>query len=227
MTIQKCAALVRKIRFPKVCHVLAVSVVALGAVSSFAPAMAATVSYNVGFSIQGIYDSGNWYGDGTAVGSFDITYDPTLAGVGGYPNQSLTGVISGLSYTVSVPELAPVNLHPITSFTFNYGTLTLYSDYATDQSKNFTGVADLVIGINGLPVIPPSGESAAGDIWFSLATDSFTETGSGTATFTPFTPTSNGANTPLPAALPLFASGLGVVGLLARRRKRKNIALAA
>ena len=27
--------------------------------------------------------------------------------------------------------------------------------------------------------------------------------------------------TPLPAALPLFAGGLGVMGLLARRRKRK------
>jgi hypothetical protein len=29
------------------------------------------------------------------------------------------------------------------------------------------------------------------------------------------------ATTPLPAALPLFAGGLGVIGLLARRRKRK------
>ena len=32
--------------------------------------------------------------------------------------------------------------------------------------------------------------------------------------------------TPLPAALPLFASGLGALGLLARRRKRKAVSLA-
>ena len=38
--------------------------------------------------------------------------------------------------------------------------------------------------------------------------------------------TTNAAATPLPAALPLFAGGLGVIGLLARRRKRKA-ALAA
>src|SRR5262249_2698200 len=35
------------------------------------------------------------------------------------------------------------------------------------------------------------------------------------------------AATPLPAALPLFAGGLGVIGLLARRRKRKIVAAAA
>jgi hypothetical protein len=35
------------------------------------------------------------------------------------------------------------------------------------------------------------------------------------------------AATPLPATLPLFAGGLGMVGLLAGRRKRKNAALAA
>jgi hypothetical protein len=33
--------------------------------------------------------------------------------------------------------------------------------------------------------------------------------------------------TPLPAALPLFASGLGAMGLLGWRRKRKAAALAA
>jgi hypothetical protein len=32
------------------------------------------------------------------------------------------------------------------------------------------------------------------------------------------------SSTPLPSALPLFASGLGALGLLARRRKRKNAA---
>lgn len=36
-----------------------------------------------------------------------------------------------------------------------------------------------------------------------------------------------GAPTPLPAALPLFATGLGGLGLLGRRRKRKNIAATA
>jgi len=33
----------------------------------------------------------------------------------------------------------------------------------------------------------------------------------------------NNTATPLPAALPLFAGGLGVVGLLARRKKRKGV----
>ncbi len=33
--------------------------------------------------------------------------------------------------------------------------------------------------------------------------------------------------TPLPAALPLFATGLGALGLLGWRRKRKNAAIAA
>ena len=41
-----------------------------------------------------------------------------------------------------------------------------------------------------------------------------------------FTPSTT-AETPLPAALPLFATGLGALGLLGWRRKRKAAALAA
>jgi hypothetical protein len=33
--------------------------------------------------------------------------------------------------------------------------------------------------------------------------------------------------TPVPAALPLFAGGLGVIGMFARRRKQKNAAAIA
>ena len=36
-----------------------------------------------------------------------------------------------------------------------------------------------------------------------------------------------GVNTPLPAALPLFAAGLGALGLLGWRRKRKAQAATA
>jgi hypothetical protein len=35
------------------------------------------------------------------------------------------------------------------------------------------------------------------------------------------------ASTPLPAALPLFASGLGLMGFLAKRRKRQGAGIAA
>jgi hypothetical protein len=35
------------------------------------------------------------------------------------------------------------------------------------------------------------------------------------------------STTPLPAALPLFAGGLGMIGFISRRRKQKTITLAA
>ncbi len=51
-----------------------------------------------------------------------------------------------------------------------------------------------------------------------------TSYGNGTCITTCTTGGGGDTATPLPAALPLFAGGLGVFGLLARRRKRKNAA---
>jgi hypothetical protein len=50
--------------------------------------------------------------------------------------------------------------------------------------------------------------------------------GPGNAVNWSLTDTSTLGATPLPAALPLFATGLGALGLLARRRKRKAVAVA-
>jgi len=221
-----------KIKLPRYGYVCAVSALVLGAIVSVTPASAATVSYNVAFSLSGFSSfnssSSGTYENGTATGSFDITYDPTIAAGAGYSDQSITGVISNLKYTVTDPTLGgTITLNPITTFTFSSGTLALYSDYAADQSKSFTGIPDLVIGINGLPVSPPSGESAAGDVWFSVINDQYNETSSGTATFTQLLGGGTQTTTPLPATLPLFATGLGTLGLLGWRRKRKNAAIAA
>jgi hypothetical protein len=61
--------------------------------------------------------------------------------------------------------------------------------------------------------------SSSGDAT-SLSTDTFLEFGSTNAPGLWSPP--SGAATPLPAALPLFATGLGALGLLGWRRKRKS-----
>jgi hypothetical protein len=181
----------------------------LGLLLRIVPANAATITDYVTFSVTGSYaTNGCCYDNGTATGSFDITFDPTLA----YPDQSISGVITNLNYTVTDPVLGGnITLNPITTFTLFYGVLTLYSDYSVDQGKNFTETPDIVIGINGFPTTPPLG--VAGAVWYSADADGNTLTASGGATITP-------AATPLPATLPLFAGGLGFVGYLTRRRKQ-------
>lgn len=130
---------------------LAASVVALGI--GVGPAMASTVTENISFSVSGGY-SCCVYDNSSATGSFNITYDPTVI----YIDQSISGFISDLTYTVTDPSLGgniTSTLNPITSFDLAYGVLTLYSDYTRDHDKTFTDVADLVIGINGIPTLPP------------------------------------------------------------------------
>ena len=64
--------------------------------------------------------------------------------------------------------------------------------------------------------------------YWTVLTANFTATGSGSGALTVDTlAAATSTETPLPAALPLFASGAGVLGLLGWRRKRKAVAATA
>jgi hypothetical protein len=203
-----------KIRLRKFCHAFVVSAVALGAVVSIAPARATTVTDAITFSITGAYGidgtTGHGYTDASMSGSFDITFDPTVLIT---PAQSISGVISNLTVSVTDPYFSPPTLtfNPILYYAFDgAGTLTLSSD--PSLSKALVDVPFITVGINGWAY----GTGSA--VWYSQDSFGDTLTGSGSATIT--------SETPLPGALPLFASGLGALGMLAKRKKRKA-ALAA
>src|SRR5579862_631962 len=125
---------------------------------------AATVTDQISFTDIGIYGVGgsSWNGTATASGSFTITFDPTKL----YLDQSLTGKISNLTFSVNDSCLRPstVTLNSIASFSYAYGTLDLFSGSANQfgmPNKNLNGTPNIVIGINGW------GDVAAADVWYS------------------------------------------------------------
>jgi hypothetical protein len=96
---------------------------------------------------------------------------------------------------------------------------------------NFGGTESYAVFLNGAPLGTFLGTAGP----FTLVTTPAALLGSNTLLFQGLTTTdstvfidevSATAATPLPAALPLFAGGLGVLGLLAQRRKRKRNATA-
>jgi hypothetical protein len=85
-----------------------------------------------------------------------------------------------------------------------------------------TGILPTVVGGANFT----GGTGFANGVWIAgtnlviVTNDSFNDVTWTTTTF------SQGTATPLPAALPLFATGLGALGLLGWRRKRKAVAAA-
>jgi hypothetical protein len=197
---------------------IAMIALALG-VFSAAPVKASTVNDNISFTDVGTYQvSGAGFYNGTAVASasFLITFDPTQL----YLTQSITGFITNLVVSVTDNRFSPANLtfNNIAYFAFDgAGTLTLSSNSAL--SKNLIGTPDITIGVNGWAYTPGSA------VWYSQTGFNDTLTTSGDVSILQ-TRGSNQSETPLPAALPLFATGLGALGLLAQRRKRKAAAIA-
>jgi hypothetical protein len=195
---------------------------ALGLIIAIAPVKAATVTDFIQFTDVGTFPLNNpdphgYQGAATVTGSFNITFDPTVLVL---PSQPLTGVITSLNVTVTDPFFATLSFDPIKYFAFDgAGTLTLSSD--AGLGKTLTNVSFITIGINGWAY------GDASSVWYSQDNYGNTLTTSGSATITELTGQGNQGETPLPAALPLFATGLGALGALGWRRKKKAAALAA
>ncbi len=191
----------------KICT-LAAAIIALGAVSS--PTVAGTFTSGsvsltgIGAEFASIYDQINITGGS---GAF---LDAGQLGVNIASGNFVVGVncnpCTDETPTGSFNESFSVNAAPAQNFVIDWSwSSNYYTDFLT------LSIADGLLEIGGyavtLHITPLSLSSDGGPVPFSL-----------TADITP---------TPLPAALPLFATGLGGLGLLGWRRKRKNAAIAA
>jgi hypothetical protein len=136
-------------------------------------------------------------------------------------NDSLTGSVTlstALGDNLSLASATP------TSYTFSDGVSTITNtnqtntplfSFSTDSAGNITDWQIIVQDSNNvIETVLTGGPEDFGE----------TLVGLGINHGPPGTWTTPVSQTPLPAALPLFAAGLGALGLLGWRRKRKNAA---
>jgi hypothetical protein len=158
--------------------------------------------------------------------SITLTYDFTVSGLGSVsPVDPWHG-----TFTITYDPTATGNsLGTLDSFTSN-----LPASYSPFVFAQYT--SHLIIGDNCSPGTC-SALTQTDQAWFWFAIDSngsptnFIQASISNASFTNVPVTNNFtvtlSPTPLPPALPLFASGLGALGLLGWRRKKKTQAVAA
>ena len=196
------------------------------AVAGFvSPALATIVDVNITGSVgfgtdpSGVFGTpgASLVGDNFSVAYvFDTTHASTFS--------TSTNVFGGSLY------IAPSNLSPVVSSSVTINNVTI--NLPGDELGQMQG---LNIGYDTLDYVSAS---ANGDINvdivspttsvttpYSVALSGFNNSGffsydGISATLIPTAANAEIGATPLPAALPLFAGGLGMVGLLARRRKR-------
>jgi hypothetical protein len=139
------------------------------------------------------------------------------------PFGDSTSQYSVISSTGKAGE-ATYNLDGATTFSFLWGSPDAYNKVAFFSGPNDTGKLLAVFSGKSLtPSATGSGfdfvvfEAAAGVTIGSVAL--FDKTGQPAFEFSDVDPPSA---TPLPAGLPLYIAGIGVLGLLGRRRKQKQ-----
>jgi hypothetical protein len=187
---------------------------------------------NAGSGTTGVTNSGNvaagtWNFTATGAQGFGIQ-DSNSINVSDATGGTLYVFVtfSGISAPVGSPALF------LSSFTLNSisGTASVVEKTFVDSGNsalpsNTGSIAGTLIGSSPTftsgPITAQQGGSATTGSLYSV-TEEYIITATG-ATFT--NATIDVQETPLPAALPLFAGGLGVIGLLARRSKKKGKAV--
>jgi hypothetical protein len=139
------------------------------------------------------------------------------------------GANAGLVILLGLTSVYDADVGGGTTYVYDGGYLvkpgTLGTSFTRSDTVDFTeGViyrVGLTLSVYSDSTTPTA--TASVDPYFQYPSNYslFTSSGVGNSPF------SSSSTTPLPAALPLFASGLGALGLLGWRRKRKNAALAA
>ena len=152
--------------------------------------------------------------------TYQFTATSAANGLLGYLEYDSTS-FSGSPSFVDNTQLLSVNfVNPISST-----ALTTIGPSGNGTFFGYTGGVPFVTGGSG-----NTGGLGLPDRVFIIGT-TIIELGNGTGSPDSFSDvswvTSTIAPTPLPAALPLFASGLGALGLLGWRRKRKNAVITA
>ncbi len=193
-------------------------------------ANAAMFSWSFASTNLAVYGSGTL--DATLVGSFDGSTEYSVTQVFGTTDGvSISGIlpigtfgcdlgISGCSYAGSPPGPPPSGLVPPSGLPDNglNDNLIYYPDYPPENGS--------FVDRNGLSYALTNGVYINLSAYERDVLVSYSEPGGEGANDVP-TWTLTLIPTPLPAALPLFAGGLGALGLLGWRRKRKAAAQVA
>jgi hypothetical protein len=142
-------------------------------------------------------------------------FDPPGTMVARSPWEGVPGLENTLQYTSVRSGTAFYNMTGFSLSLFwgsadNYNTITFY------EGPNGTGASD---SITGAELGPPQ---TAGHHLVLILTDQMFQSVSLSSDLAAFE--FSNLVTPIPAALPLFATGLGLMGWLARRRKRGHAA---
>lgn len=198
---------------------LAVAIVAAVALLAFAPTANAVTYSTSGVNIDASGGPANYGFGGTLHTQYDALIVDTISG-SLVPNSTIR--LNSLMFVAGFNALVPAGYHYSFSETLSIGgaapqTLSVPFDIYMDsghrlvvpggQTLSFMVGASLwTLVVNGLTLGPNYGSPQ-----FGYLTAQVTET----------------AATPLPAAILLFGSGLGAMGLISRRRKAKAAAAAA